>query len=181
MISADEAARALKEAAAAERKSAQLYLYRRASPYLYLWGAVWFLGYGASDLWPRDAGWIWGGLILAAMGVSVLIGRSVPLGERDRPWRVPLIFLAVWAFFAATYRVMAPVTLLQYGAFPPLVVALCYVAAGMFFGSRFVVAGAAIGALTMIGFLYMPVHFLLWQGLVGGLGLLLAGYWFRTA
>jgi hypothetical protein len=179
MITAEQAADALKEASAAERRSARAYRYRRASPHLYLWGVVWVLGYGGSEVAPHLSGWIWTGLIVAAAGASVWIGQQAPLSARDARWRAPLLFTAFAAFFAATYTVMAPVSHLQQAAFPPLVVAMVYVAMGMWLGLRFAIAGVALGVLTMAGFFYLPEHFMLWQGLVGGAALILAGVWFR--
>lgn len=179
MISPDQAADALKEAAITERRSAQAYVYQRFAPYLFLWGIIWMIGYGASDLIPHFAGWIWLGLILAALAISMAIGRSAVSGRPQSNGRYALFFAAVWAFFASTYAVMAPVRGMQQGAFPPLVVALAYILIGLWSGPRLVIAGLAVGALTLGGFFYLPQHFLLWEGFVGGGGLILAGVWFR--
>jgi hypothetical protein len=121
------------------------------------------------------------GLLLTALVISTLIGRQAEArrhGARG-DWRYPLAFLCIWAFFGATYAVMGPVNHLQQGAFPPLVVALGYVLTGLWAGQRFVVAGVLVGALTLGGFFYLPQHFLLWEGFVGGGALILAGLWFR--
>jgi hypothetical protein len=59
------------------------------------------------------------------------------------------------------------------------VVALAYVLTGLWSGLRFVVAGVAVAVLTLGGFFYLPQHFLLWEGFVGGGALILAGIWFR--
>lgn len=181
MISAEQAADALKQADAAEKRSAQAYMYQRCAPYLFLWGVIWILGYGATDFWPRYAGWIWMSLVLAALAISMAIGRAAApdrLGPKSN-WRYALLFTAVWAFFASTYAVMAPVSGMQQGAFPPLVVAFLYIAVGLWSGPRLVTAGLVVGALTLGGYFYLPQHFLLWEGLVGGGALILAGFWFR--
>jgi hypothetical protein len=156
-INAQQAAQALKEVGAAERRSAEVYLYQRSAPYLLMWGAIWIAGHGGTDLWPRYAGWLWAALLLTAMVISTVIGRHG----------------------GATYAVMGPVNHLQQGAFPPLVVALAYVLTGLWSGPRFVLAGVAVAALTLGGFFYLPQHFLLWEGFVGGGALILAGLWFR--
>jgi hypothetical protein len=181
MLNAEQAADALKQASATERRSAEAYRYQRFSPYLLLWGVIWVLGYGATDLAPHAAGWIWIALILAALAVSMAIGRHAEPARTGAQsnWRYSLFFAAVWAFFAATYAVMKPVSGLQQGAFPPLVVALVYTVMGLWSGPRMVVTGLAVGALTLGGFFYLPQHFLLWEGFVGGGALVLAGLWFR--
>jgi hypothetical protein len=181
MLNAEEAADALKQVTAAERRSAEAYRYQRFSPYLLLWGMIWVLGYGATDLVPHRAGWIWLGLILLALAVSMAIGRSAEPGlpGTRNNWRYALFFMAVWAFFVATYAVMKPTSGLQQGAFPPLLVALVYTVMGLWSGPRLLVTGLAVGVLTLGGFFYLPQHFLLWEGFVGGGALLLAGLWLR--
>jgi hypothetical protein len=180
-LTPEQAALALKEAGKTEKRSAAIYRYQRAAPYLLMWGIIWIVGYGGSDLAPRFAGWLWIGLLLIALGVSMTIGRHadpVHLGPRAN-WRYSIAFVAIWCFFGATYAVMGPVSPLQQGAFPPLVVALGYVLTGLWVGPRFVMAGVVVAALTLGGFFYLPQHFLLWEGFVGGGALILAGLWFR--
>jgi hypothetical protein len=181
-ISPEQAADALKQAAAAEKRSARAYRYQRFAPYLFLWGAFWMIGYSATDLAPHWSGWIWLGLILAALAVSMAIGSSADpsrLGVKNN-WRIALFFITIWAFIASTYAVMAPVSAMQQGAFPPLVVAFFYILLGLFWtGPRLVIAGLTVGVLTLAGFFYLPQHFLLWEGFVGGGALILAGIWFR--
>ena len=88
--------------------------------------------------------------------------------------------LTAFIFIAATLAVMAPVSGRQVGAFIPLVVAASYALAGIWCGSRFIVAGAAIAGLTLAGFFLLPAHFNLWMAAVGGGALLLAGLWLRS-
>jgi hypothetical protein len=180
-ISSDQAAQALREAGAAERRSAEVYRYQRFAPYLFLWGAIWVAGYGASDLWPHRAGWIWLGLVALALVASIVIARNFADGRADPQvrWRTVAFFVAVWVFFTATYSVFRPATALQSGAFPPLVVAFAYIIMGLWGGKRLVITGALVGALTLGGFFYLPQHFLLWEGFVGGGALILSGLWFR--
>ena len=180
-LTPEQAALVLKEAGTTEKRSAEVYRYQRAAPHLLLWGIIWIAGYGGSDLLPRYAGWLWLGLLVIAMGVSMAIGRcadAARLGPRVN-WRYSATFVAIWCFFGATYSVLGPVNHLQQGAFPPLVVALAYVLVGLWSGLRFLAAGLIVAALTLGGFFYLPQHFLLWEGFVGGGALILAGFWFR--
>lgn len=178
-ISPQQAADALKQADAAEKRSAQAYRYQRFAPYLFLWGVIWVVGYGASDLIPHWSGWVWLGLILVALAVSIAIGHGAISSRPKNSWHYVLFFTTVWAFFASTYAVMGPLRGVQQGAFPPLVVAFLYILLGLWTGSRLVIAGLAVGVLTLGGFFYLPQHFLLWEGFVGGGALILAGLWFR--
>lgn len=178
-ISPEQATDALKQAVATEKRSAQVYRYQRFAPYLFLWGAIWVVGYGATDLIPHWSGWVWLGLILLALAASIAIGHGVEPSRPKNGWRYALFFATVWAFFASTYAVMGPLHGIQQGAFPPLVVAFLYILLGLWTGPRLVIAGLTVGVLTLGGFFYLPQHFLLWEGFVGGGALILAGIWFR--
>jgi len=53
---------------------------------------------------------------------------------------------------------MAPVTNKQVATFIPLLVALIYVLRGIWNGPRHIVAGIAIAALTLVGFVWLSSH-----------------------
>jgi hypothetical protein len=44
---------------------------------------------------------------------------------------------------------------------------------------RFLYAGIALGALTLIGWFWLPHYFLPWMAAVGGGALILTGFWLR--
>jgi hypothetical protein len=181
MIDSRQAASALKDATDTERRSSALYRYQRAAPYFFLWGGIWLAGYGASDLWPRQAGLVWIGLLVLALAISMMIGRAADSARQvtRSNWRYAVSYAAIWSFFGATYAVMGPVHPIQQAAFPPLVVSLVYVLTGLWSAPRFIAAGLVLAALTLGGFFWLPQHFLLWEGACGGAALLLAGFWFR--
>lgn len=180
MISPEQAAGALKDLAATERRSAESYRYQRFSPYLFLWGTVWLIGYSVTELRPHYAGLTWMGLVIAALVVSMFINRATPSRSDARSsWRVGVFFFLVWIFLAATYAVLGPVSGAQQGAFPPLLMAFVYMVLGLWMGCRLVIAGAIVAALTLGGFFWLQQYFLLWEGFVGGAALILAGLWFR--
>ena len=79
----------------------------------------------------------------------------------------------------ATLALMGPVDGRQTAAFVPLVVATSYVLGGIWWGTRFVVAGIVLAALTLGGFFLLTEHFLLWMAVVGGAALLVGGLWLR--
>ncbi len=58
-LSPQDAAAALHDIQAAERRSATLHGYRQGAPHLILWGVLWALGYGQTDLRPAYAQTIW--------------------------------------------------------------------------------------------------------------------------
>jgi hypothetical protein len=54
-----------------------------------------------------------------------------------------------------------------------------YASIGLWLGTRFVLTGLGVIALTLGGYFLLREHFLMWMALVGGGGLILAGFWLR--
>jgi hypothetical protein len=176
-LSPEDAAAALRDIDAAQARSKTLRGYQHAAPHFLIWGVIWFVGYGVTDLFGHGNA-IWAALI----PIGVVAGIFAKRGEdRTGGWRYAATALAIVAFVFATLTVMWPVSGRQISAFIPLVVALLYVLGGIWAGLRYVVAGAAVGALTLAGFFLLREHFLLWMAFVGGGALILAGLWFRKA
>ena len=182
LLSPEDARQALDTIATTAQRSTTLYGYQLASPYFFLWGVVWVLGYGLSDLWPAQAGWLWMALDAVGMGMSIRIARA----DRARrgagtamAWRIAGLGFSLCVFFAATFVVMAPLSGKQISTFITLTVALAYVLVGLWAGLRWTVAGVAVAALALFAYFYVPVYFNTWMGFVGGGVLVLTGYWLR--
>ena len=176
-LSSKEAAETLSDVERAGRRSAQAFGYRKASPHLILWGIIWVIGYSATDLRPADANLIWAALIAAGCIGGYVLGRG---HERSpQAWRFFAVVGIVLIFIASTYTIMHPVHGPQMAAFPALITGAVYAGLGLWLGTRYLITGLAIIALTMGGFLYLHEHILLWMAFVGGGGLILAGVWFR--
>ena len=181
-IGFEEARQALNTVQAATQRGTMLYRYRQASPHFILWGLVWALGYGMSDLWPAHAGWIWLGLDATGVMASMLITRA-DRARRDASqattWRIAGLGLTLLVFFVAAFWVMAPQTGRQVSTFITLTVALAYTVVGLWAGPRWIMAGVAVCALSLIAYFHVPVYFNTWMGLVGGGALVLSGVWLR--
>jgi hypothetical protein len=180
-VSQTEAAEALHDISQTERRSSAAYGYRLAAPHLILWGAIWFIGYGApavgiesSYLFPA----------LSAVGVigSFWIGsRSKPEAARKSDWRYWATAVAVFVYIAALFAILPPKDTLQVGAFFPILVALFYALIGIWGRApRMLIAGVAIAALTLIGFFFLKSWFGALMAVVGGGGLVLGGFWLRS-
>ncbi|MDE1985472.1 MAG: hypothetical protein KGL29_09410 [Alphaproteobacteria bacterium] len=182
-LSPQEAASTLSDVERAARRSGQAYGYRKASPHLIVWGLIWVVGYATTDLRMEYANIVWPVLTVLGVALSTYVGRceSIQGGGRYRSsWRVlGLVALAI-IFIGATYSIMGHVSGPQQGAFIPLLVGTVYAGMGLWLGPRFLVTGLAVIVLTLGGYFYLQEHFLLWQAVVGGGALILAGLWLRT-
>lgn len=180
-ISPAEAQNALHDISRAERSSAALYRYRHASPHLIVWGLIWAVGYGATYAKPQ-LGVLWPVLVGIGTFASAWIGwKFKPAKPGGYDWRLAGTWLAIFLFIAAIFAVMPPRSVAEVSAFFPLLVALFYGLIGIWIrGARLVLTGAAVGALTIIGFFFLPQIFLLWMAVVGGGALILGGFWLRS-
>jgi hypothetical protein len=177
-VSPQDAAAALRDIDAAQARSKTLRGYQHAAPHFLIWGIVWVVGYGLSDVFRGHANAIWGALVPIGLVAGVMVKRDA---SRAVSWRYAAMGLAILSFCGATFFVMWPVSGRQISAFIPLVIALLYVLGGIWAGPRYAVTGVAVAVLTLVGFVWLSTHFLLWMAFVGGGALILAGLWLRKA
>lgn len=176
-----EAADALRNIEEAQQHSAKVYHYQRFSPHLFLWGAIWIVGYAANYFWPA-ASLIWvvlvaigliGSFFLGGRATSLLVGPS-----HGRKYAVTAV--AIFLFISAVFAILPPRSQAQVGAFLPVLVALFYALVGIWTGgTRIALLALALGALTIAGYFWLPEYFLLWMAGVGGGALTLGGVWLR--
>lgn len=190
-LSPQDAASALADIEQARSRSVELHLYKGLAPHFLLWGVIWMIAYGATDLLPHAANYVWGTAVPLGLVGGLLIGRATarraggPAQGAARGRRYQRQFwglAAILAAFAfAIFAVLRPTDGRQVAAFWPLLMAAIYSALGLWIGTRLLVTGIALAVLTLGGFFLLPAHFILWMALVGGGALLLAGFWLRSA
>ena len=191
-LSPDQAAENLQEIERTGRRSAEAYEYAASSPQFILWGLIWMAGYAGSYLLPHYGfvgaiNWLWLGLIVIGIAGSHILGRRRyrHLSPRARAkgkaigLRWGMTMLVFYAFLFAVFAVMRPRNPVGAAAFIPLLIAAIYCVWGIWQGLRFLYAGIAVGALTLIGWFLLPQYFLLWMAVVGGGSLILTGLWLR--
>jgi len=176
--SREEAVASLQAVETMEQRAKTLRGYEQGAPYFFLWGVIWIVGYSASDAYPHGAGAIWLALNVLGIFVGIVIGKRMQFSNSSRS-RYLAIVMTAFAFVGATYFVMRPTSAQQLHAFPALLVSFAYIIMGIQRGSRLAIAGIALAALTLVGFVLMHEHFALWMAIVGGTALLLTGFWLR--
>ncbi len=181
-LTESEAAAALASIEAAETRSSQLERYRRASPYLLLWGAIWLAGFTADDLLPAYARQIWRGLILFGLAAQLWLAftrtRTHSAARKRSVQSLAVSGLAALFGFGVVYLMQARD---QHAvlAFSGLLTGTIYAAIGVFAGVRFLVTGLAMIGLTFTGYALLSAHYALWMAMICGGGLMLAGLWLR--
>jgi hypothetical protein len=176
-LSSEEAAQALREIETTQGRSSRLRRYQDGAPHLLLWAVLWAVGYGLTFFAPAHATAIWA----VVVGVGLAAGVALLLRTKGaaRTWRYLAAFGVLAVFCIATVWVLHPVHDRQVGAFVPLVVAMAYVLGGLWWGSRFIIAGIVLAALTLVGYFLLREYFPIWMAVIGGGTLLLSGLWLR--
>jgi hypothetical protein len=178
-LSPEAAARALHEVETTQNRSSTLRRYQDGAPHLLLWAALWTVGYGLTFFAPAHVTAIWA--VVVGVGLAAGIALLFRTKGAARAWRYLAAFGVLAVFSIAAVVVLHPTHDRQVGAFVPLVVAMAYALAGLWWGSRFIIAGIVLAALTLLGYFMMREYFPLWMALVGGGTLLLSGLWLRRA
>src|SRR6266550_4704743 len=124
-MSPQDAAQALHEIETAQSRSTTLRGYQHGAPHLFLWAALWAVGYGATYLLPARAGAIWAVIVGVGFTAGLAALRRGKGGASA--WRFGAAFAALAAFAAAALTILRPSDPLQVAAFIPLVVATAYV------------------------------------------------------
>eukprot|EP01037_Dinobryon_pediforme_P010883 gene10883-10965_t len=179
-----EAAQALATITETETRTRLLTRYQNGSPYLLLWGAIWLVGFGTSDLAPHMARPVWIALNLIGSAATIWLTMRARRGG-PRPARRARQSLALWAlatiFAFGTFALLRPRDGGASLAFSGLMVGTIYAGVGVFVGMRWLVTGLALLALTFAGYYVLHAHYALYMAFVCGGGLMLAGLWLRQA
>lgn len=164
------AADSLSEISSAQRTAGQLRAYEHLGPIVSLWGAIWLAGFGAQQLAPSFAPYVWLAGWVGGIGWSAT--RSGKAGDRRAllSWCVAVAFLALLLFaIQATPMVIALVS--------GLALAAAYALLAVWIGNRFAVLSALVLLPTCAGWWLVPDWFFGLLALGGGAGLLIGGRW----
>jgi hypothetical protein len=184
-----QAREALAVIESSRRRGFSLHHYQRIAPMLVIWGVAWLvadlsLQFGLAtsrQIWPPVslAG------TLACVAVAVLRARRKRSDEdgvrRGAAARTLAVYGLVAAFMAGLLTVAAPLGDRQVHTIFGLAIGLGYALCGAWLGWRLILVGAAIMALSFIGFAAVHDDYAAYMAVVGGGGLLLGGLWLRKA
>ncbi|WP_232793384.1 hypothetical protein [Caulobacter hibisci] len=183
VLSKSEAAAALAEIDTTTRRNGLLKGYRIGGPILMLWSVVWALGYlNMGLLAPHWWGWTWLGLDAVGVIGTVLLAqrgqRQAGVGAQGGPNSLRMLggMAVVMIFVSAVFAVLRPTDPAGYVAFPGLLVGVIYAGVGVFFARRYLLIGAVMFALTLIGFYGFKEHLAFWMASASA-ALFVSGVW----
>ena len=177
-VSREEAQEALAAIEQTQLKTRKGYGYN--GYYLMIWGAVWLIGFLASQFLksnPAVVGWTWGGLVLVAWVSSAVLG--INQGRQVRSHVGPQIgffYLALLAFAVLWFILLAPRSTEQAVMFFVSLIMYVGVVAGILNHNLATVIGSLFAtALAIVGYYLLPGYFYLWEAIFGGLAMLVPG------
>lgn len=177
----DDAAAALDDIAAIERRTRESLFYAGSGNILIAWGVLCVIGYVFNWLHPRNAVTAW--LALDAVGVvatCVILARRIPRSRlRVAGLQQLATYLAFMVFGVLVHIEFAPVRARQAEVFWPTLVMFGYVLMGIWAGRFLAYLGVLVTILILVGFFELGPWFLPWMAVVFGGGLIAAGLWLR--
>lgn len=180
-IQPDQAAAALAEIDDTVARLRQSQFYQHSSFFLLLWGPIVALSYVVTQFAPQYAGKTWlAGSLLGAFA-STIIASLARSGARRSFDPRPISAYAVFIGFGVALVGLGHYGPREIGAFWTLYFMTAYTMAGFWLGRAYVLIGAAVALLTMLGYAFAGPWFALWMALVNGGGLILGGLWMRRA
>lgn len=146
---------------------------------LIIWGIIWMLGYGVSQFRPQWSGLIWMILVWPGAAASWLVASRKSVIKSPQGQRIGFFWLALFAFAGIWLFILAPFNTSRLGAFFATVPMFGYVVAGLWLGRFWIILGASVTALTLLGLAVAGDYFNLWMAAAGGGSLLVSGIYIR--
>jgi hypothetical protein len=149
-----------------------------------IWGMVWFVGYGGSQLLlgGRRSGILW--LILDTLGGVATAVVATRTGRRVREaygWRVAGVWLALMAYAALLLGIAWPLAPDRLVVFITVAISFGFVFIGLWLSPVLIWTGLTLTLLAILGWLLVPAYLGYWIAFLGGGGLIGMGIYILRA
>lgn len=163
---------------------------RQTSRIVLMWGAVYVLAPLSMHVWPR-----WGLiplelLLIGAIAFTISETRRTPLISGPTTWRIGSLWFLTFGFGWIWLLILAPTAFRdpaenivaitrQMWAYGVSLAMFVYVVMGLWIGWLYVLTGASVAILTLVGLLWLGEWYWLWCAITEGGTLLAVGFWLR--
>jgi len=184
-INPNEAQESLQAIQQMMKKTKRLISSSGAYKFLFLWGAIWLVGFLSSQfIHTIMLGYIWAGLNVIGGVASVFIGirLSSAVHNESNPSgiRIGAFWWALMALCALSILVVWPIDWKQLSMLIILFVMAGWITMALLFKAVSVWLGIAVITLAFIGYYLLPDFFFLWMSILGGGGMIAAGFYIRS-
>ena len=163
----------VRQAAAQTRQA----IARSGTGYFFIiWGAVWFLGFLASQLLGERSGYVWFGLDALGGVASAVVGvRAARRVRTTHGRRMGLFWLIVLVYGGLQLWIVSPLSGDRFMMFITLLVSFGYALFGLWVSPHLLGAGIGTAALAVLGWLLLPGYIGYWMAFLGGGGMIAFG------
>jgi hypothetical protein len=181
-VDREEASALLGDVEGIEERVRQLLVYARVSDYLFLWGAIWVIGFTCNYFLRDHAALLWDGLqvvgLAGTLGIVALHRRRTGNKNMLISVRAALSVLAIIAF-GALWLSLVPVGWREQVTFWPLLLSLLLFQLGLWLGRAIALAAVAIFAVSLLGYYVAGPYLHLWMAGATGGATIAGGFWLR--
>ena len=185
-ISHDEAEEALAAIQKMMQKTRHSFASSGAYIFLILTGIIWLVGFLSTQFLSGEiVGYIWTGMSLLGIAVSILLGTR--MGPRVRgpsaatsAKRAGIFWVLLILYGIAAIAVARPTDGKQVAMFVILFIMIGQLAMGLLISFSSVWWVLPITALALIGYFLLPGIFYLWMGVLGGGGMIALALYIRS-
>ncbi|GAB4125797.1 MAG: hypothetical protein Kow00104_10710 [Rhodothalassiaceae bacterium] len=178
MIDPRDAGARLGDIARVKERTERGLSYRKAAPHLFLWSAVWFVGYGLAALSP-DLSVQWAIVVPVGIAGSTIIGRRNS-GGSGHVFKYLASAALLFGLVLALAAILPPLDGRQVGVLFPLFVATIYGGIGIWTcHAKIGLTGAAVGGIALAAYVLAGAWFDAAMAVLGAGALALGGLWMR--
>jgi hypothetical protein len=192
--SRDEARASLAEISRVIDQTRLAIVHGPTAPLLILWGVIWVIADVTTQFYPMAMEWLWLPLDLVGIAGSWWLVSPVRRKvKRPGQWRISaawgILFLYAYLWIFLLEQTSWPRTNAQWQALEPTYRSLtayahtipmfAYVIMGLWFGRFFIILGALVTVLIVLGLCFIPHYYYLWLAITGGGSLIISGIFIR--
>jgi hypothetical protein len=181
-IDREQASALLSDVQGIEQRVRQLLIYSRVSDYLFLWGVIWLVGFGANYLWRDAAAWMWIALQAAGLiGTVAIVSTHVKSRGGENLFVIARAGLSVVAVvgFGTLWILLLDKGWREQVTFWPTLLAFLLFMVGLWAGRALALAAVALFALALAGYFVAGAFLHLWMAAVVGGSMIAGGFWLR--
>jgi len=181
-VDRDEASALLTGIESVEGRVRQLLIYARISDYMFLWGAIWALGFSSNYFLRPYSGTLW--IVLQAAGllgtvaIVALHRRVAGSTSTTMLWRAALSFAAI-VTFGTLWIHLLDMGWREEVTFWPTLLSFILFLVGLWIGRALALAALAIFAVSLTGYFVAGQYLHLWMAAATGGAMIAGGFWLR--
>ncbi len=181
-VDRDEASALLEGVEGIEARVRQLLIYAHVSDFLFLWGAIWTLGYTGSYFLRSQFNPLWDLLevvgLIGTVAIVALHRRQSGVKSTAMMWRAALMFVAIVGFGTLWIQLAHMEWRLEVTFWPTFLSFILFIFS-LWIGRSMSLAALAIFAISLTGYFVAGPYLHLWMAVAGGGSMLAGAFWLR--